>query len=84
MDSTHGTNVTSDGYKEMILGNLTRVRNLLKQELIKKGVKNFWVLDSFSVVGDARLADHEEVINHLAVITADDGVHYSLLGYQNL
>ena len=68
----------------MILGNLTRIRNLLKQGLIKRGVKNFWVLDSFAVVGSAKLADHEEVINNLQVISGDDGVHYSLLGYQTL
>ena len=68
----------------MILGNLTRIRNLLKHELIKRGVKNFWVLDPFAIVGNAKLADHEEVINHLAVISDDDGVHYSLLGYETL
>ncbi len=83
-DSSHGTNLGSEGYKEMILGNLTRIRNLLKHELIRRGVKNFWVLDSFAIVGDAKLADHEEIINNLEVISASDGVHYSLLGYQNL
>ncbi len=39
-DSEHGQNLKTEGYKEMILGNLTRIRNLLKHELIKRGVKN--------------------------------------------
>ena len=83
-DPEHGTNIGKEGYKEMILGNLTRIRNLLKHELIKRGVKSFWVLDSFAIVGSAKLADHEEVINNLELVTAEDGVHFSLLGYQNL
>ena len=83
-DSEYGSNMQAEGYKEIILGNLTRIRNLMKQELIRHNVKNFWVVDSFAIVGDAKLSDHEEVINHLAVISNEDGVHYSLLGYQTL
>ncbi len=83
-DSSHGTNLNTEGYRELILGNLTRVRNLLKQELIKRKVKNFWVLDSFAIVGNAKHSDHEEVLNNLAVISEDDGVHFSLLGYETL
>ena len=83
-DPEHGTNLGNEGYKEMILGNLSRIRNLMKHELLKREVKNFWVLDSFSIVGGAKLSDYEVVVNNLAVITADDGVHFSLLGYQNL
>ncbi len=83
-DPEHGTNLSKEGYKELILGNLTRIRNLMKQGLIRRGVKNFWVLDSFAIVGQAKMADHEEIINNLQVISSDDGVHFSLLGYQNL
>ncbi len=80
----HCTGVGGEDYKDLNLSNLTRVRNVMKSELIARGVKNFWVLDSFSIVGEAKLAEHDEILNHLCVISKDDGVHYTDFGYSTL
>ena len=83
-DPEHCAGVGGEEYKELNLANLTRVRNVMKSELLARGVKNFWVLDSFAIVGDVKHADHEVVLNHLALISKDDGVHYTDFGYSTL
>ena len=83
-DPEHSVGVGGDDYKDMNLANLTRIRNLIKSELVARKVKNFWVLDSFSIVGDVKHADHEEVLNHLSLLMDDDGVHFNTMGYTNI
>jgi hypothetical protein len=78
----HGPNIRSSGHGERMLGEHCRIRNTLKESLIRGGVQNMRVLDTLgSITGKNTLPSQ---LDSLKLITARDNVHLTGGGYLSL
>ena len=80
----HCTNRCSENYNEMILKELTRIRNFLKTELAGAGLSSYWVLDWACVLGEPKPASIGEQVSALTGVSSGDGVHFARQGYANI
>jgi hypothetical protein len=70
------------------MSDTTRLRSVIKKDLLSRGLKNFFVLDGvgalLGVAPGGNRGPVSESLADLENIVADDNVHYTELGYKNL
>ncbi len=80
-DIEHCTNIPHDGYQEVVLDGLTRIRSCLVKELRIRGLVDFWVIDWASVCGCNSSSSKLEILSELKKVVATDAVHFNEKGY---
>jgi hypothetical protein len=83
-DESHCTNADEKDFPEKLLSGLTQQKNELIKGLVQNGVTNFKVLDVCCVTQGATKASLSEKLVDLQKVSANDGVHFTAIGYQNL
>jgi hypothetical protein len=83
-DTGHCTNAQDPEYSEKLLSDFLRLRNDLIKNLVAAGVTNFKVLDACCTTAGATTANAKTRITDLMRVTARDGIHFTVEGYQNL
>jgi hypothetical protein len=86
--ASHSTNVGTEGYTTRLLQETMRFRGILKNELLKRGEENFFVLDGVGgVLGFAPGGNRPplgEIIADLEAVFKNDNVHFTDVGYRYL
>ncbi len=80
----HCTNRGSKTYSELVLKDLSRIRNFLKTELAAAGLAAYWVLDWAIVLGEPKPASVGDQLAALSAVSSSDGVHFKRIGYENM
>ena len=89
-DNAHCCNRNELGYKEKITNGVTGIRNLIKSELLKAGVNNFWVLDGLGALAGHLPSEgggwpgNKELLPDLQQLLAQDGIHLTSTGNNRL
>jgi len=84
-DKDHCENLTDERHGEKLLGKIEHVRSMVKGELGRLGVKNFWVLNGVeTLTGLPEGTGPAEKLRALRPVCANDGVHLTPLGYNRL
>jgi len=82
-DSSHAPNVGDPDHASDTVKKYEHVRSILKSELVRKDlIKNFWIMDTLSILGDAKVS-LDEKLEGLRRTLSSDGVHFTDLGYHN-
>jgi hypothetical protein len=80
----HSGNVQKDGHAQKLLTDTIGLRNCLKKFVASLGLGNCRVLDSCCVTDCATTANITVRLDALRTVTANDSVHFSSVGYDNL
>jgi hypothetical protein len=84
----HSTNTAEDDFAVNLLNKIQNLRGIQKSELLKMGVKNFWLLDGIaSVLGfepKQTKPGPKECAASVKKIMAGDNVHFNRYGYENI
>ncbi len=80
----HSVNVHKDGHAQKLLTDIIGLRNCLKKFVASLGLGNCRVLDSCCVTDCASTANITVRLDALRTVTANDRVHFSSVGYDNL
>jgi hypothetical protein len=84
----HCTNMLDEDYAEKNLNGVSHLRAVLKQETVKMGVKNHWVLDGAGTLAGVCVGgtagSNRDLIPDLKHALANDGVHLTSEGYRKL
>jgi hypothetical protein len=87
---THGTNVGKDDHATTLLDKIANLRSVLKSELSRIGVKNYWlpVLDGIGAllgyVPKQTRPNNKDCAESAAKLISRDGVHFVSAGYENI
>jgi len=81
-DTEHCSNRKENDYQEKLLGKIEHIRQLVKGELNRMGLKNFWVLDVVKSLAGAGsgTGTSEEAVAGMRLACAADGVHLTDTG----
>jgi hypothetical protein len=82
--SGHSTNVNKDGHAQRLLTDIIGLRTCLKKFVAGLGLENCCVMDCCCVTDCAPTANITTRLDALRTVTANDSVHFSSLGYDNL
>ncbi len=77
-------NVLKDGHAQRLLTDIIGLRNCLKKFVASLGLGNCRVLDCCCVTDCASTANITVRLDALRSVTANDSVHFSSVGYDNL
>ncbi len=80
----HCSNVTKQDHAGKLLGEVTGLRNCLKQHIAGLGLANCRVLDTCCVASCIPTADLQTRISALKEVTAKDHIHFTVEGYANV
>jgi hypothetical protein len=84
----HSTNITGDEYAFNLLNKITNLRGIQKSELLKMGVKNFWLLDGVAALTGFEPKQNKPGPKECAAAAkkfmAADHVHFNRFGYENI
>jgi hypothetical protein len=84
----HCSNRLNEDYQEKILNGVSHLRTIIKQETVKMGVKNHWVLDGAGTLAGVGVGStggsNKDLIPDLMGSLANDGVHLTPAGYRKL
>jgi hypothetical protein len=80
----HSGNVHKDGHAQKLLTDTIGLRNCLKKFVASLGLGNCRVLDSCCVTDCASTVNITVRLDALRTVTANDSVHFSSVGYDNL
>jgi hypothetical protein len=85
---THSTNVGGADYGNRLLEKVVGLRGLLKSELGRLGVKNFWLLDGVATLlgidPKVNRDSNKTLLPEIAGKISPDRVHFTSAGYQNM
>jgi hypothetical protein len=85
---THSTNVGTDDHAATILSKIANLRAVQKEELLKMGAKNFWLLDGVaSILGYEPKRDRpstKQCADKVKIVIGRDNVHFTREGYENI
>jgi len=81
-DQEHCSNRKDNGYQEKMLGKLEHLRQTMKGELNRLGIKNYWVLNSVRALSGTTpgTGTGEEILSGLCLCGAADGIHLTETG----
>ena len=84
--SGHCTNIGTEGYASKLLSDTIALRAMLKKTLLPKLAHKgkFWILDSCAALVDPAGLAIPERLKALSKVSAFDGVHQTVGGYQNI
>jgi hypothetical protein len=80
----HSTNVSEPGYNNTLLSDTIGLRNILKKFVVSLGIKRCLVMDSCCMADCPTTANTEARLHALKQVCAQDGVHFTQDGYENL
>jgi hypothetical protein len=80
----HCSNVSKQDHPGKLLGEVTGLRNCLKQHIAGLGLVNCRVLDTCCVASCTPTADLQTRVSALKEVTAKDHIHFTAEGYANL
>jgi hypothetical protein len=87
-DPSHSTNLNEEGHGVRLIEKIVNLRGILKNELNKVGVSNFWLLDGISAVlgidPKTSRKNNASLVGEVGNVLASDGVHLTGSGYQNV
>jgi hypothetical protein len=83
-DSSHCTNAGDKDFSENLLSGFILQRNELIRSLVQNGLTNFKVLDVCCATTCTTTSNLSERLNALRGVPAEDGVHFTPNGYNNL
>jgi hypothetical protein len=85
---SHSTNLNEEGHGICLIEKIVNLRGILKNELNKVGVSNFWLLDGISAVlgidPKTPWKNNASLVGEVGDILAGEGVHLTGSGYQNV
>jgi hypothetical protein len=85
---SHSTNITGDDFAFNLLNKITNLRGIQKSELLKMGVKNFWLLDGVAALIGFEPKQNKPGAKECAAAAkkfmAADHVHFNRYGYENI
>jgi hypothetical protein len=80
----HSTNTSEPGYNSALLSDTIGLRNHLKKFVVGLGIKRCQVMDSCCVADCLATANTVSRLEALKKVCAQDGVHFTADGYNNL
>jgi hypothetical protein len=80
----HASNVSEDGYQDGMLEGLTRLRAILKKQIVSVGLDKAWVGEGVRDLVPPSVKDKDDIIVCLRESCAADGVHFTDEGYATL
>jgi hypothetical protein len=83
-DRSHCTNAGEKDFAENLLSGFIQQRNELIKSLVQNGLTNFKVLDVGCVTQCTTTASILERLNERRNVFAEDGIHFTANGYNNL
>jgi hypothetical protein len=85
---SHSTNIADDDFAANLLNKIQNLRGIQKAELLKMGVRNFWLLDGVaSLLGFEPKQNRpgpKECAASATRVMSNDNVHFNRYGYENL
>jgi hypothetical protein len=84
----HSTNISGDDFAFNLLNKITNLRGIQKSELLKMGVKNFWLLGGVDALTGLEPKQNKPGLKECAAAAkkflAADHVHFNRYGYKNI
>jgi len=80
----HCTNLANPSHQDILLGGNLRLRALLKKQLCDSHRDKFWVADTCMQVRFVQDKAVQERVALLKLVSAIDGVHFTMEGYRNV
>jgi hypothetical protein len=83
----HSVNIKDPDHSEKLLASTLKFRNVIKNELLKKGTDSFFVMDGagalIGIPPGGNRGTNKAILPELEKVCAKDGVHYTEQGYKN-